>query len=73
MVTVNERLITDETRREPGLLGERVERDLEEALNEYGAPDANPTPERKEDLPATNFAYGIPMAGVRYYTFVPGR
>ena len=73
MVTVNERLITAETHREPSLLGERVERDMEDVLNEYGAPDANPTPERKADLPATGFAYGIPMAGVRYYSFLPER
>ena len=71
MVTVNERLIAAETHREPGLLGERVERDMEEALNEYGAPMAEPVPERKATPPLTNFAYGIPMAGVRYYTFAP--
>ena len=73
MVTINERHPIIETDRQPGRLGERVERDLEEALNEYGAPLAEPAPERKAARPLTNFAYGIPMAGVRYYTFTPER
>ena len=71
MVTVNERLIAEETIRQPGLLGERVERDMGEVLNEYGSPLADDSPERKVEFPVANFAYGIPMAGVRYYTFTP--
>lgn len=69
MVTVNERQTANETRRQPGLIGERVERDMENALNEYAGPMASHAPERDSDAPVANFAYGIPMAGVRYYTF----
>ena len=71
MVTFNENLIVEETNRQPSLLGERVERDMEEVLNEYSSPDTGDAPVRPVDLPVSNFAYGIPMAGVRYYTFVP--
>ena len=73
MVTINERNLVNDTNRETGLLREKVERDMEGLLNEYGAPVADPGPEREPDLPLTNFAYGIPMAGVRYYSFVPER
>ncbi len=73
MVTINERNLVRDTDHQPGRLPEKVQRDLAEALNEYGAPLAEPAPERKPDLPLTSFAYGIPMAGVRYYTFTPER
>ena len=66
MVIINERNLVRDTGRFP----EKVQRDMEEALHEYGAPVADPALERKPDLPLTNFAYGIPMAGVRYYSFV---
>ena len=68
MVTVKERTIHGEVRRSSGQLSERVEQDLAEALDEFGAPAGDqvfPTPQ-------TGFAYGIPMAGVRYYEFAPG-
>ena len=71
MVTINERNLVNDTNRETGLLREKVERDIEGLLSEYGAPAADPSPEREPDPPLTNFAYGIPMAGVRYYTFAP--
>ena len=71
MVTINERNLVNGTNHETGLLREKVERDMEGLLNEYGAPVADPGPEREPDLPLINFAYGIPMAGVRYYTFAP--
>ena len=69
MVTVNERPITDDARRQPGLLSRQVERNMAEVLNEYGAPAAEPAPQSAADRPVANFGYGIPMAGVRYYTF----
>ena len=71
MVTISERNPVNDTNRETGLLREKVERDMAGLLNNYGAPVADGEPEREADYPVTNFAYGIPMAGVRYYTFVP--
>ncbi len=38
MVTINERNLVNDTNRETGLLREKVERDMEGLLNEYGAP-----------------------------------
>ncbi len=67
MVTKNEGHLINKTERQSGLLGERVEQDMVEVLNEYGAPATGDAPERGSDFPVTNFAYGIPMAGVRYY------
>ena len=64
MVTANERLITEE-RRQPGLLREQVERDMAEALNEFGSVAAD----EKREARVYSFGYGIPMAGVRYYSF----
>ena len=65
MVTVNERLIAEETRRQPGLLRDQVEQDMAETLNEFGSAD----PAAKRAARVFNFGYGIPMAGVRYYAF----
>ena len=73
MVTINERNSVNDTNRETGLLREKVERDMEGLLSEYGAPVAYGESGREADYPVTNFAYGIPMAGVRYYSFVPER
>lgn len=69
MVTINERLNAEKAIRHPGLLGERVGRDMEEALKEYGSADG--AGQRKTDVPVSSLAYSIPMAGVRYYTFAP--
>ncbi len=64
MVTANERLITEE-RRQPGLLREQVERDMAETLNEFGSAAST----EKRAARVYSFGYGIPMAGVRYYSF----
>ena len=64
MVTANERLITEE-RRQPGLLREQVERDMAETLNEFGSAVST----EKRAARVYSFGYGIPMAGVRYYSF----
>lgn len=64
MVTANERLIAEE-RRQPGLLREQVKRDMAEALNEFGSVAAD----EKREARVYSFGYGIPMAGVRYYSF----
>ena len=64
MVTANDRLIAEE-RRQPGLLREQVERDMAEALNEFGSVAAD----EKREARVYSFGYGIPMAGVRYYSF----
>ena len=70
MVTVNQPTITTDARRNAGLLGEQVKQDLADVLNEYGANPAATANER-EAAPRLTFGYGIPMAGVRYYTFAP--
>ena len=64
MVTTNEPLIVEKPR-QPGLLSERVERDMSEALNQFGSAAA----EDRREARVHNFGYGIPMAGVRYYRF----
>lgn len=73
MVTVSERPINAEIDRRPGLLNEWVEQDIADVLTEFGARMEDTTPERVRHLPAPSFAYGVPMAGVRYYTYVPER
>ena len=65
MVTANERLIAEEARRQPGLLREQVERDMAETLSEFGSASG----EEKGQARVYSFGYGIPMAGVRYYSF----
>ncbi len=70
MVTVNEPTITTDVRRNAGLLGKQVEQNMADVLNEYGARPAAAA-DRPEAAPRQTLAYGIPMAGVRYYTFAP--
>lgn len=67
MVTANERLNAKEARRQPGLLQEQVERDIAETLSEFGIASG----EDKGTARVYSFGYGIPMAGVRYYSFSP--
>ena len=72
MVTVNERPITTEdTRRSGGLLGRQVKRDMRDVLNDFGAETVESPAEQSFKKPAMTFGYGIPMAGVRYYSFTP--
>ncbi len=73
MVTVWERPIGQHTDRQSGLLSEWVEQDIAEMLTEFGARTEDATPELARRLPPPNLAYGIPMAGVRYYTYLPER
>ena len=63
MVTANERPTAERSRHRSGLLREQAERDMAEVLSQYGAAAAE---EKRE---ARVFGYGIPMAGVRYYSF----
>ena len=67
MVTANERLIAEEARRQTGLLREQVEHDMAETLNEFGSA----APAEKRGARVFSFGYGVPMAGVRYYSFTP--
>ncbi len=71
MVTLNERLVTVDQEQPVGLLTEQVERDLAEALTEFGAHKEEIAPERACRISPPTLAYGVPMAGVRYYSFVP--
>ena len=71
MVTVKERLVTVDEEQAAGLLTEKVEKDLAEALTEFGAHKEEVAPERACRLSPPTLQYGIPMAGVRYYSFVP--
>ena len=65
MVTINERLVAEEARRQSGLLREQVEKDMAETLSEFGSTAAA----EKREARVFSFGYGIPMAGVRYYAF----
>ena len=65
MVTTNERPVAEKARRQPELLRERVEQDMYDVLNEFGSADV----EEKREARVYSFGYGIPMAGVRYYSF----
>ena len=73
MVTrVNEQeVIRQPADRRPGRLGQWVEQDMADVLSEYGARVEDTAAERVRHYPAGNFAYGIPMPGVRYYAFLP--
>lgn len=65
MVVTKEQLISEEAREQSGLLVERVEQDMADVLNEHGS--AAPEGHRKARV--YSFGYGIPMVGVRYYSF----
>ena len=72
MVTVNElEVIRRQADRRPGRLGQWVEQDMADVLSEYGARVEDTAAERVRHYPTDNFAYGVPMAGVRYYAFLP--
>ena len=71
MVTVNERLVTVDQEQVTGLLTEKVEQDLAEALTEFGAHKEEIAPERACRISPPTLVYGVPMAGVRYYSFAP--
>lgn len=71
MVTVNERLATTDFVHRSGLLSQWVEQDMSDILTEFGARMEDSAPERVRHIPPPSLAYGIPMAGVRYYTYVP--
>ena len=66
MVTANERLIVEKVH-QAGPLRKRVEQDMSDVLNEFGSTAA----EDKREARVYSFGYGIPMAGVRYYSFSP--
>ena len=69
MVAVNERSIQAEAQQGQGLLTDRVEQDLSDALNEFGAETVAHEAEPDTKAAGIGFGYGVPMAGVRYYTF----
>ena len=69
MVTVNQRSIQSEAHQREGLLTDRVEQDLAEALNEFGTQAVDHEAEPANEGSRIGFGYGIPMAGVRYYAF----
>ncbi len=71
MVTVNERPITAEIDHRSSLLTQWVEQDMSDILTEFGARMEDSAPERVKHIPPPAMAYSIPMAGVRYYTYVP--
>ena len=71
MVTVKERLVTVDQEQVTGLLTEKVEQDLAEALTEFGAHKEEIAPERACRISPPTLVYGVPMAGVRYYSFAP--
>ena len=71
MVTVTKQPANAQIDRRSGLLSEWVEQDMSDILTEYGARAEDAAVERVRHIPPPTLAYGIPMAGVRYYTYVP--
>ena len=71
MITMNERPNVAERNDHAGLLTNRVEQRLADTLSEFGSQTAKHEPEQGADAPQVSFGYGIPMAGVRYYSFAP--
>ena len=71
MVTVKERLVTMDQEQPAGRLTEKVEKDLAEALTEFGGHKEEIAPERACRMSPPTLVYGVPMAGVRYYSFAP--
>ena len=71
MTTTQERIDLAASNDHAGLLTHRVEQDLADAPSEFSAPASTPRPAPGANAPPTSFGYGIPMAGVRYYTFAP--
>ena len=71
MVTTNGRTLTTGAHHRSGLLGEWVEQDMAEVLNDFGQETDGQQAQQVPAEPRVAFAYGIPMAGVRYYGFVP--
>ena len=71
MVTVTKQPVNAQIDRRSGLLSEWVEQDMSDILTEYGARVEDAAVERVRHIPSPSLAYGIPMAGVRYYTYVP--
>lgn len=71
MVTVIKQPVNAQIDRRSGLLSEWVEQDMSDILTEYGARVEDAAVERVRRIPPPAMAYGIPMAGVRYYTYVP--
>ena len=65
MVVTNEQLTRETTHEQAGLLVERVERDMADVLNEHASAENGD----KGKARVFSFGYGIPMAGVRYYSF----
>ncbi len=71
MVTVTQRPVNAQIDQQPRLLSEWVEQDMADILTEYGARLEDTAPERVRRTPPPTLAYGVPMAGVRYYTYLP--
>ena len=67
MVVTKEQLAHEAARGQDGLLVDRVERDMADVLNDH----ASAADQGKRKARVLSFGYGIPMAGVRYYSFVP--
>ena len=76
MITINERGNVErsdvaERDHQGGLLAERVEQDLADTLSEFGSRVVEHETEQAAEAAQVRFGYGIPMAGVRYYSFTP--
>ena len=69
MITINEHNNVAERNFHAGLLTDRVDRDLSNTLAEFGTEDVDHPRNEAVEAPRISFGYGIPMAGVRYYSF----
>ena len=69
MIAINQPHDVAEFNVPAGLLAERMEQDLADALNEFGALPLDGHADQAAEARPSSFGYGIPMAGVRYYSF----
>ncbi len=69
MSNISENIHAEEAQERARLLAQRVEEDIAEVLQEYGSQEAEPELVPVPVVSRKRLAYGIPMAGVRYYTF----
>ncbi len=69
MISINERMNAAERDGQAGLLTDRMDQYLNDALRAFGSPAAEQQAEPAAETARMRFGYGIPMAGVRYYSF----
>ena len=69
MITINQPRDVAELHGPAGRLAERMEQDLADELNEFSSLPMGRDADQAAEARPMSFGYGIPMAGVRYYSF----